>query len=185
MQAFHSHFIKLCLALNSNISVERSTLRWAFILIQVMKVTEEQEIVRYLLKTPYLRQSPPKTLDRDDFDHLLEHVEGCSPADGAATLTAFVVECIVRSILFLPSIPNHWVLTGGGTFNPTLVLAIKRALKDRVQTFSELNLPHYNLEATGYAFLAVRHLAGLPITFPETTGVKEPITGGIYHNITD
>jgi 1,6-anhydro-N-acetylmuramate kinase len=47
---------------------------------------------------------------------------------------------------------------------------------------SELNMPHYNLSAAGYAFLAVRSLAGLPITFPTTTGVPEQMTGGFYHN---
>ena len=34
------------------------------------------------------------------------------------------------------------------------------------------------LEAQGFAYLAVRCLRGLPITFPGTTGVAQPLPGG-------
>jgi anhydro-N-acetylmuramic acid kinase len=34
------------------------------------------------------------------------------------------------------------------------------------------------LEAQGFAYLAVRSLRGLPITFPGTTGVASPLKGG-------
>ena len=35
------------------------------------------------------------------------------------------------------------------------------------------------LEAQAFAYLAVRSLYGLPLTFPGTTGVREAVTGGI------
>ena len=35
------------------------------------------------------------------------------------------------------------------------------------------------LEAQAFAYLAVRALKGLPLTFPSTTGVPRPLTGGI------
>ena len=34
------------------------------------------------------------------------------------------------------------------------------------------------VEAECFAFLAVRALRGLPISFPSTTGVPKPMTGG-------
>ena len=34
------------------------------------------------------------------------------------------------------------------------------------------------LEAQAFAFLAVRSLRGLPISFPTTTGVPQPLCGG-------
>jgi anhydro-N-acetylmuramic acid kinase len=37
------------------------------------------------------------------------------------------------------------------------------------------------LEAEGFAYLAVRSLLGLPLSRPETTGVPEPLTGGMLH----
>jgi anhydro-N-acetylmuramic acid kinase len=35
------------------------------------------------------------------------------------------------------------------------------------------------LEAQAFAYLAARHLRGLPLTFPTTTGVKAPMQGGV------
>jgi len=143
----------------------------------------DQRLLAYLLKTPYLAQQPPKTLDRNDFNQLLEHVEGCSPADGAATLMEFVVQSIVQTQKFLPDKPAKWLLNGGGTLNPSIVLRLKRALSAPVETMKEADMLHYNLDAAGYAFLAVRSLMQLPITFPETTGVAQPTTGGLYHSV--
>jgi len=45
------------------------------------------------------------------------------------------------------------------------------------------NIDDYNLrgdaiEAEAFAFLAVRALKKLPLSFPSTTGVKSPVTGG-------
>ena len=37
------------------------------------------------------------------------------------------------------------------------------------------------LEAQAFAFLAVRSLGGLPLSFPTTTGVPEPMPGGRHH----
>ena len=37
------------------------------------------------------------------------------------------------------------------------------------------------IEAEGFAYMAVRSLKGLPISFPGTTGVKRPMTGGVLH----
>jgi anhydro-N-acetylmuramic acid kinase len=34
------------------------------------------------------------------------------------------------------------------------------------------------IEAEAFAYLAARTLAGLPISFPSTTGVAAPMTGG-------
>jgi anhydro-N-acetylmuramic acid kinase len=38
------------------------------------------------------------------------------------------------------------------------------------------------LEAQAFAYLAVRSRAGLPLTFPTTTGVPQPMTGGRFAN---
>jgi anhydro-N-acetylmuramic acid kinase len=37
------------------------------------------------------------------------------------------------------------------------------------------------LEAQAFAFMGVRSLRGLPISFPGTTGVPVPTTGGKLH----
>jgi anhydro-N-acetylmuramic acid kinase len=35
------------------------------------------------------------------------------------------------------------------------------------------------LEAQGFAYMAVRSLKNLPISFPGTTGAPKPMTGGV------
>ena len=35
------------------------------------------------------------------------------------------------------------------------------------------------MEAQAFAFLAVRSLLGLPLSYPATTGVPKPMTGGV------
>ena len=38
------------------------------------------------------------------------------------------------------------------------------------------------LEAQAFAYLAMRSLHGLPLTFPTTTGAPRPLTGGQLDN---
>ena len=45
----------------------------------------------------------------------------------------------------------------------------------------DLNWDGDALEAQAFAYLAVRSLENLPITFPKTTGVKRPLGGGTLH----
>lgn len=37
------------------------------------------------------------------------------------------------------------------------------------------------LEAQAFSYLAVRSIRQLPITLPGTTGVKEPMSGGVFY----
>jgi anhydro-N-acetylmuramic acid kinase len=41
------------------------------------------------------------------------------------------------------------------------------------------NIDGDSVEAEAWAYLAVRSVKGLPITFPGTTGAPEPMTGGV------
>ena len=38
------------------------------------------------------------------------------------------------------------------------------------------------VEAEAFAYLAIRCLRGLPITFPTTTGINMPMSGGKIYN---
>lgn len=142
----------------------------------------DTNLLKRLMKHPYLTQTPPKAADRNEFNDLLDQVDGSSPADGAATLTAFIADALVTAQHFLPAKPVLWILSGGGSLNPTLVLKIKSALNPvRVETANEFGWDKNALSSQGYAFLAVRSLFGLPISFPSTTGVSEPVCGGHIH----
>jgi anhydro-N-acetylmuramic acid kinase len=72
----------------------------------------------------------------------------------------------------------QWVVSGGGARNPTLLKAIAEETRGKVVTADSLGWNGDALEAQAFAFLAVRSLRGLPITFPGTTGAPRPLTGG-------
>jgi anhydro-N-acetylmuramic acid kinase len=48
-----------------------------------------------------------------------------------------------------------------------------------IETAGDVGWSADALEAQAFAYLAVRTLKGLPLTFPSTTGVPRPLTGGI------
>jgi len=135
-----------------------------------------------MLSDPYFGLAPPKSLDRDAFhSRVAEAVEGLSPEDGAATLVAFSAETIAGSARWFPAAPKRWIATGGGRHNPALMGAIAAAVEGEVVDADTLGWDGDALEAQAFAYLAVRSIQGLAITFPGTTGVAEPRTGGMRY----
>lgn len=124
----------------------------------------------------YFARRPPKSLDRADFND--KWAEGLSVADGAATLTRASARAIALAARHFPSPVRQWVIAGGGARNPVLLAAIAQETGDRVVTAPSLGWDGDALEAQAFAFLAVRSLRGLPLTFPGTTGAPRPLTGG-------
>jgi anhydro-N-acetylmuramic acid kinase len=140
----------------------------------------DQARLEKMLSDPYFLNKPPKSLDRRDFS--IDLVRGLSPQDGAATLTAFTAGALVCSLAHFPQTPEIFVLSGGGTHNATLVKALRALLNGRVELADALGWNADAIEAQAFGFLAVRSLRGLPLSFPGTTGVAEPIQGGILVN---
>ncbi|MFI4999431.1 MAG: anhydro-N-acetylmuramic acid kinase [Reyranellales bacterium] len=127
----------------------------------------------------YFAKKPPKSLDRGDFNDAW--AEGLSVADGAATLTRGTARAIAVAARHFPAPVSQWVIAGGGARNPTLLKAIAEETRGKIVTADELGWNGDALEAQAFGFLAVRSLRGLPLTFPTTTGVPQPLTGGRLH----
>ena len=75
-----------------------------------------------------------------------------------------------------------YVICGGGRHNPAMMREIRGLLEplgERVVTAEDLDLNGDSMEAEAWAYLAVRSLRGLPLTFPGTTGISQPMTGGV------
>ena len=132
-----------------------------------------------LLDNPYFDRPPPKSLDRDAFDPA--PVERLSPADGAATLTAFSAAAVARALDHLPAPPRRWLVTGGGRHNPALMAALAERLEAPVAPVEAVGWDGDALEAQAFAYLALRSLLGLPLTLPSTTGAPRPLSGGVLH----
>lgn len=138
------------------------------------------KVLNNLLRHKFFAKVPPKSIDRDIFKDKLEHLEGLSLEDGAATATAFIAEAVAYSMaLYLPQMPRRLIVCGGGAKNPTLVRFIRQRLAGvEVKTAAEIGCRADTLEAQAIAYLAARRLYHLPITFPATTGVSGPTVGG-------
>ena len=127
---------------------------------------------------PFFAARPPKSLDRNDFAAF--DVEGMSVEDGAATLTAFTAVSIARIAEHLPARPKSWIVVGGGANNPTLMRMLgEKVAPAGLLSGRDLGWSGDAIEAQAFAFLAVRSLKGLPLTFPGTTGVSAPLSGGV------
>lgn len=143
-----------------------------------------RDAVEAFLHHSYFDRQPPKSLDRDEFHALAwELVKAASPADGAATLTAFTAASVALAAYSFPRPVKRWLVTGGGRRNPEMMKALARALAAPVEPVEAVGWDGDALEAQAFAFLAVRSLAGLPLTYPATTGVPVALTGGRHHPI--
>ncbi len=136
-----------------------------------------EAILAQLCDKDWFDLPPPKSLDRHDFS--LDACHGLSLADGAATLTAFTAETVRLAARFLPQPPQQWIVCGGGRLNATLMQMLQQRLPGMVQSADDLDWNGDSVEAEGFAYMAVRHLRGLPISFPGTTGAPVPMTGGV------
>ena len=131
------------------------------------------------------------SLDIKDFD--ISFARGLSLEDGASTITNFTAEIITSNLMKLLNknifnsenkfLPN-FLICGGGRKNKYLMSLLMRKISEKIeyqrfQYIDEHNIDGDFIESQAFAFLAIRSYLKLPITFPETTGCKNPCTGGV------
>jgi len=123
-----------------------------------------------------------KSLDVKDFD--IFFAKGLSLENGAATITEFTAKLIADGINYVQSTSNssteEWVVCGGGRKNKYLLDSIKSHFKNLIlNPIEKYKIDGDFIESQAFAFLAIRSLEGMPITFPSTTRCKNPSTGGV------
>ena len=123
-----------------------------------------------------------KSYDTSDFDISL--VKDLSLEDGAATLTLHTANFLLTTFEIRKKFKNcqkeKKILCGGGRKNKFLVDIIKNSYaNENVKLIDEYGIDGDFIESQAFAYLAIRSYLKLPISFPETTGVKKPCTGGI------
>lgn len=137
-------------------------------------------IAERYLDTPFFRGNIRRSLDRGDFRPL--QAGAASLEDGARTLAHVAAASIIKSAGFLPEEPSVYIICGGGRLNATLMAeltAMAASQGARVMTAEDGGFNGDSMEAEAWAYLAVRAIDGLPLTFPGTTGVNEPVSGGV------
>ena len=139
----------------------------------------ETGALELFLAEPYFSRIPPKSLDRNDFDEMIELVRELSDADAAATLTAMCAAGVATAMQHLPDPPSQVLVTGGGRKNPVLMEMLQVSLNCPVLPVEDVGLDGDMLEAQAFAYLAVRVARGLPTSAPSTTGVGALVGGGV------
>lgn len=138
----------------------------------------DASLIAAALAHKFFALDPPKSLDRADFERF--DLNALSLPDALATAAGIIASSIALSRKHFPKEPKRWIIAGGGARNPTLVKLLREKLAPaRVQTAEEIGWQSSAVEAQAFAFLAVRSIKNLPLSFPKTTGVSAPMTGGV------
>ncbi len=136
----------------------------------------DEALLARLLDHPYLAAPYPKSLDRFDFP--ADMAAGLPLADGAATLAAFTAAAVGLGLDLLPRRPTRLIVCGGGRKNPAIMEALRRRAAVDPVPAETVGWRGDAIEAECFALLAARVLRSLPISYPGTTGVPAPMTGG-------
>jgi anhydro-N-acetylmuramic acid kinase len=122
------------------------------------------------LRHPFFKKRPPKSLDRDAFNHFVP--KDMSAKDGAATLTHMTALAVAEGLKHLPAKPKFIAVCGGGRKNVELLRLIALKTGCKIVKVESKKLNGDALEAEAFAYLAARVIENLPISFPTTTGRK-------------
>ena len=122
-----------------------------------------------------------KSLDIKEFDN--SFARGLSFENGCATITNFTGYLIAKGIENTDTNSKiKYLFSGGGRKNTALIDLIKDNLNNRNNYILD-NIDTYGfngdyIESQAFGYLAIRSFLNLPISFPSTTGCKEPTPGG-------
>ncbi|RCS24130.1 anhydro-N-acetylmuramic acid kinase [Phyllobacterium salinisoli] len=147
----------------------------------------DEALARRYLSHSFFTGNVRRSLDRGDF--LPPHRDEASLADGARTLAFVSAAAILKSATHLPQRPKIFVVSGGGRKNIAIMQVLKELAAGQgaeVVSAETMGLDGDAMEAEAWAYLAVRSLKGLPLSYPTTTGCDAPVSGGILvHPETD
>jgi anhydro-N-acetylmuramic acid kinase len=145
------------------------------------------ELLSTLLAEPFFARSPPKSTGRGAFNlawaaSRYPGLYELPPADVQATFAELTAASIAAAIAAHAPGLQRLLLCGGGTRNADLLARLEARLPGvQVQTTAAYGLDPLWVEATAFAWLAMRTLAGLPGNLPAVTGAdRAAVLGGIF-----
>ena len=144
--------------------------------------TVNDELLERFLAEPYFAHAPPKSTGFEHFN--LSWIEGhevstVEPADVQATLCALSAQTIADAIVGYAPATQDVLVCGGGIRNPVLLEQLAARLPDiAIRSTADAGLDPDWVEAVAFAWLAMRHLQGLPGNLPSVTGASQPVVLG-------
>jgi Predicted molecular chaperone distantly related to HSP70-fold metalloproteases len=133
-------------------------------------------IENFYEKEKTFKKGPIKSFDTKFFD--FSYIKDMNLEDGTATLTEFTAQIIISTLKLRKKYKEEIVLCGGGRKNIFLVEKLKKE-NNKIKLIDDYGIDGDFIESQAFAYLAIRSFLKLPLTFPETTGVSEPSSGGI------
>ena len=133
-------------------------------------------ILETYLNNKFYQLDYPKSLDVNDFD--ISGVRGLKTGEAVATLSELTVRSIIKAVDDVKNNAKKIILCGGGRKNKYFLNRIENLLKLPAIDINQFDIDGDYIESSAFAYLAIRSFQGKPITFPETTGVSKPLTGG-------
>jgi anhydro-N-acetylmuramic acid kinase len=125
-----------------------------------------------ILQNEIFYKKPPKSFDRDDFAEIISPINNLKIEDALATFVYMHAKAIDVNLSFLPKRPSEIFVCGGGRRNVALIDEMKKhIISTKVRLVDEIGFNGDAIEAEAFAFLGIRSLVGLPISFKNTTGV--------------
>ena len=148
------------------------------------KGTPDKKVIKSFLNHEFFKKNPPKSLDKQSFIDFYNELlkKKYSNADFMATLAELTIETIVSSLKFLPHKVNSILITGGGYRNIHLMNRLEDRLRLKFLNEKKLGIDFDYIESELIPYLSARSIYNLPITFPSTTRVLRPLSGGKLYN---
>lgn len=140
--------------------------------------TPDFALIDKWLSRAFFKKSLPKSADRWDFD-VLTDLKSHTPENGAASLVSFTAKAIAHTLAKYDLPVSKIIVCGGGRKNPAMMAALKEQKIGQIVSAEQIGWRGDDLEAEAFAFLAVRSVCGLPLSYPGTTGVGAPMCGGV------
>ena len=142
----------------------------------------DESKVRGLLKAPFFRMRPPKSLDRSEYalaflkKNFARQLSVGGAPDLLATLNLFTAASIREAFVrFAPRGTAELIVSGGGALNPVLLANISRLLAPsgvRTRSCAGLGLHPLAKEPACFALLALLALKGRSNHCPAATGAR-------------
>ena len=129
-------------------------------------------LINSILDSEIYNTEKKHSLDIKDF------VKGLQTEDALATLNYLTAKIITENIKKDINENFFILLCGGGRKNLTLVSNLKKLINNKIMQIDEYNINGDFVESQAFAYLSIRRLYEKDITFPDTTKVSKPVTGG-------
>lgn len=133
----------------------------------------DEELSRKILSNKIFQKKPPKSFDRNDFKEILEPVTKLKLEDALATLCHIHAMAIKINLDLLNKYPEEILVCGGGRKNISILENMQKNMPDiSIKSIDDIGLNGDSIECDAFAYLAIRKLLNLPISFKNTTGVE-------------